>query len=92
MTRDEQRNACIEAMKESARSGQFQIKIGLWSNPDLVALFTAAFNAIHGIAFVNPIEATYEMLVEGDMCPAAAGKWRAMAAAGDLTNTPEKKS
>ena len=101
MTRGEHRATCIEAMRAAYRTelnsdGRAEERQG-----GLRAM-TAAFDSLHGIAFVDPIEATEEMIEEGaDMMSGLVSEGRegraavkifaAMAARGDLTNTPEEK-
>ena len=64
---------------------------------------TIHFDALHDIARVDPIEATGKMIAASDIYwqsefpgfPTMAdveGMWRAMSAAGDLTNAPENRS
>ena len=99
MTRDEQRNACLEAMKEA------WITAGA-NNLKAYDAMAAAFDALHGIAFVCPIEATEEMMNAGimyldsislrDSFPLPATfRWvfflTAISEAGNLTNATEKK-
>jgi hypothetical protein len=85
MTRDEHRAKCIEVMQKAATA-----------NP-LVIDWWGAFDSLHGIAFVCPIEATVEMInaaepVYDDTFPQCADNiYKAMAAAGDLTKPPEPK-
>jgi hypothetical protein len=96
MTLDEQRAKCIEAIKICHQT----YEIGYFSD------FHAAriLDSLHGIARVDPIEATEEMLKaycgalniggHGHVFPEkikAAARWSAMSAAGDLTNPPEQK-
>jgi hypothetical protein len=99
LTRDEHRAKCIEAMKVSARNGPLQTngKIAYFSNAELVELFTAAFDSLHGIVRVDPIEATEEMIDEYALAEWSEDHedvksvWRNMSAAGDLTNPLEKQ-
>jgi hypothetical protein len=112
MTRDEHRSKAIEAMAEnhwnsSCSPGHTSINSRpgpsiLWDK--LMPVFraarirdmTAAFDSLHGVAFVDPTEATEEMIkagwwnaeYEGQKAPVAE-LYRIMAAAGDLTNPPE---
>lgn len=65
---------------------------------EALAKSTAAFDSLHGIVFVDPIEATVEMIIAGREAvvrsragEASIESYRAMAATGDLTNPPEKK-
>jgi len=79
-TLDEQRAKCIEAIAEAATIS--------------VRRAAAAFYAINGLAWVEPIEATEEMIDAAEIdCVAGdvADIYRTMAAIGDLTNEPEKK-
>lgn len=92
MTRDEYRGIIIAAMKKGARAAGHT---GL--DGDIgTELFTAAFDALHGIAFVDPVEATEEMLdavydYNAPECSPCGEDWRIMASRGDLTNPPEGK-
>jgi hypothetical protein len=57
---------------------------------------TIVLDSLHGIARVDPIEATEEMIAAGSDAEGYSegdihGIWKAMAAAGDLTNPPETK-
>ena len=82
MTRDEYREKCIETMaraafaaySEGAKSAAFEYQPEstkrYWINAQ-----NAAFDSLHNVARVNPIEATEEMLDT----------------AGDITNPPEPK-
>jgi hypothetical protein len=86
---------CIDAMIEA-----YVLQLKNNSCSSLRQCMTAAFDALHGIARVNPIEATEEMCQAaatlGDRAypgwPGFSGYWDAMAAAGDLTRAPEKKT
>jgi hypothetical protein len=93
MTRDEHRAKCIEAM---ARTLCDRNEPGPeWQ--DYVPDATAALDALRGLARIVPIEATEEMIdaayLRGihDHFAEEREAWRAMSAAGDLTNTPERK-
>jgi hypothetical protein len=86
--RDEHRAKCFEAM-ECAWPASVRV-------PPREALI-AAFDALHGIARVNPIEATEEMVKAGRFADTNEGYyfselWRAMSITGDLTDPPEGKS
>lgn len=80
MTLDEHREACIEALKVCYRT----YNIGYFE------AFQAAqlLDSLHGIARVVPAEATGEMLKAAHMRGGYAKLFEAMAAAGDLTNSP----
>jgi hypothetical protein len=80
MTRDD-RAKCIEAMVEAGPRASTYLN---WKK-----IMTAAFDSLHGIASVNPIEATDEMLNAWHQHDNPCSAWRAMSAAGDLTNPPE---
>ncbi len=87
MTRYEYREKCIEAMQKAGTS------YGLYID------WFAAFDALHGIAFVCGPEVTDEMDAAGaesiekigDAPTLVAGIFLAMSAAGDLTNPTEGK-
>ena len=84
VTRDEARAKCLEAMETAwIKSGANNLKVA-----DAMA---AAFDALNGIARVDPIEATEEMIDAGLYYAQLVEIWRAMSAAGDLTNGPENK-
>jgi hypothetical protein len=91
-TRDEARAKCIGAMYEAcfeAMNGRYDQPTEIWVNG-----FTAAFDALHGLATVNLPAATKEMLAVGNKIECGDPLWLvwwAMSAAGDLTNPPEKK-
>lgn len=82
MTRDEHRAKCIEA--------QALAYVKRWQDGASRAdSFAAAFDALHGLARVTPLEATDEMIdAAKPICP-DIGTYKAMAAAGDLTNPPK---
>jgi hypothetical protein len=95
MTRDEARAKCIEAMVE----GGNKLRRGHGPSWETMA---AAFDALHGIARVDPVEATEKMITAARAARQAHKDmsmpellddtlWRAMSAAGDLTNGPETK-
>lgn len=96
MTRDEQRKACIEAMKAGYLRYREPKDIGEFFD-SFNAAFTAAFDALPSAGVrVVPIGATNEMLnaayrFQPDMEPYYIGTWDAMSAAGGLTNPPETK-
>jgi hypothetical protein len=91
---DEHRAKCIDAM-----IGAYVLQLKNDSCSSLRQCMTAAFDALHGIARVNPIEATEEMCQAaatlGDRVypgwPGVSGYWDAMSAAGDLTMPPGNK-
>jgi hypothetical protein len=88
MTRDEHRAECIEAMRQAMIDdyGEDCLPFTLFA--------VAAFDSLHGIARVNPVEATGGMVTAGLAVagtPMFGAVWRAMSAAGDLTNPPEGK-
>jgi hypothetical protein len=92
MTRDEHREECFEEMKAAAarQVGDLGVLGDVW----WTEILTAAFDSLHGIARVVPVEATEEMLEERrDVYTEydARGIWRDMSAVGDLTNPPEGK-
>jgi hypothetical protein len=82
MTSEDHRKACIEAIKHA---------IGWTAEPG--ASFMAAI--VHGIARVNPIEATRDMMGAGQSAEEGGQTlsriYLAMSTIGDLTNPPEKK-
>jgi len=107
MTSDEYRAKCIEAEAIAAFeryndspwicASEDEKKHWIWT-------MTAAFDSIHGIARVVPIEATEEMVKAGSSAlvrwessndPYSANcvtaVYKAMSAAGRLTSPPEKK-
>lgn len=95
MTRDEQRDECIDAMAkaECALSGE------IWEDTDEAARDDYRMNAqplfdsLHDIVRVNPIEATEEMLMHARINSNTSPEnlYRVMSAVGDLTNQPEMK-
>lgn len=81
MTRDEHREKCFDAM-EAAYWRAFD------KSDKVRDYLAAAFDSLHGLAHVNSVEAT-EL---PDYVEAMFQEvWRAMSAAGDLTNLPEQK-
>jgi hypothetical protein len=96
MTRDDARAKCIEAMALAELHHEYGL---VTFSPvqilEAEARATAAFDSLHGIARVNPIEATEEMMMACSeatgLMPMWANSWRAMSAVGDLTNQPEMK-
>jgi hypothetical protein len=83
MTRDEHREKCIEVMASAYR--RFDKRLPAMQR---------AFDSLHGIARVVPIEATEEMRIlghDGYGVDGMKGAWNEMSAAGDLTNPPEGK-
>ena len=87
MTRDEHRAKCIEAMREAYGKAWSQSKTKKFS---WQSGLTAAFDALHGVAFIDPIEATEDMVLAGLSKFTVRQRWRAMSARGDLTNPPEE--
>jgi hypothetical protein len=96
MTPADHRAQCIEAMAAKYRL-EFE-RIWSGSRPayaEAILLMTAAFDALNGIARVNPVEATQEMIEigyaayehHGDLDSAFAD----MAEHGDLTRPPWHK-
>jgi hypothetical protein len=88
MTRDEHRAKCIEAMAAEISS------VCAWPDNRSVEAAIRAFDSLHGIARVDPIEATEEMMTAGRVRTGIGDRhiiWTAMSAAGDLTNPPEGK-
>lgn len=85
MTRDDRRDALIEAIAEAATIS--------------IRRATAAFDALHGIARVCAVESTSDMRIAGGEAQQRSIQeygdpeivWDAMSTAGDLTNPPEKK-
>ena len=91
MTRDEYRAKCIEAMKAAyARPGAPFVG-SLTPDEIFTRRMTAAFDALHGIARVVPVEITEEMMEAVDWQYPADLLFDTMSAAGDLTKPPEKK-
>jgi hypothetical protein len=97
MTRDERRAKCIEttadALHDMTDDNPFPRRAEL-------KIATFILDSLHGIARINPVEATEEMyaagwneggtdynMSEGDL----RLLFEAMSAAGDLTNPPEGK-
>jgi hypothetical protein len=81
IVRDKHRAKCIEAMA-----------IGMTgcASDESIEDAAAAFDALHGIARVVPIEATEEMMGYGE--DGIREVWKEMSAAGDLTNpSPSSK-
>jgi hypothetical protein len=88
MTRYEQRAKCIEAIKRAY--------IAAYGLGGVDAAFAAAFDSLHGIARVVPIEATEDMQHSGSIM--IDGTWsearmcyEEMTAIGVITNPPEGK-
>lgn len=92
MTRDEQRAACFKAMKVAFINPEWP-GIPHLSNDEIFTIrISSAFDSLHGLARVNPIEATEEMLFAArNYFADGLGAYEAISAAGDLTNPPEKK-
>lgn len=103
MTRHKQRirNACIEAMARAyyGDDDQWARIPEHWQEKEL-AKAGRVFDALHDLATVHPVEATEEIIAAGnDEGGSDYGMseedlrllWRAMSAAGDLTNPQEKK-
>lgn len=96
MSRDEARALCIEAI-ETAIIGAI-IDAGGTLDVRMTPVGAAAFDALHGIATVNPPSCTAEMVEAGDLASEKSPEgdmitviFNAMSAAGDLTNGPENK-
>src|SRR6266550_4472626 len=99
MTRDEQRNECIEVMDRAFMSVAWRhICPDVFEQRRIKKGIAAAFDSLHGIARVNPIEATESIIKaayhpngELDDVPMATIEecWEEMSAAGDLTKPPE---
>lgn len=97
MTRDEQRNQCIEAMRNSwLRQRRHTLEeMAPWYLQLITNEFTIAFDALHGIVRVSPLEVTeeaIELLMDG--CTSrdeARIFYNEMMSEGDLTNA-EKQS
>jgi hypothetical protein len=92
MTPAEDRAQCIEAMALE----ELRYEHGLVTfSPQTIAIAKEKaahiLDSLHGIARVNPIEATEEMVDAAFHCGSAEYEdiFRAMAARGDLTNPPE---
>lgn len=87
MTRDKYRETCIKAMEKAMR--------GPLSKRQARINAVAALDSLHGIAFVDPVEPAEDMILEADeraiLDGSAVRLYLAMAAAGNLTNTPEEK-
>jgi hypothetical protein len=88
MTRDEDRAKCIEEM-ERAWMAHYGIDQGQF--PFALRAMTAAFDSLHSIAVVCPVEITEEMFNSIKKSASKEETFRAMSAAGDLTNGPEEK-
>jgi hypothetical protein len=89
--RDEARAKCIEAMVQA-----YILRLKEYPLSSIFEGFTAAFDSLHGIARVNPIEATEEMMAAINLniirgMSANEATYYDMSAAGDLTNPPETK-
>jgi hypothetical protein len=93
MTRDDHRAKCIEAM-------MFALINAHDHNSDWFRMAATAFDSLHGIARVVPVEANNEMIHTGvgaivgspeSAWINAISCWNAMSAAGNLTNQPEGK-
>jgi hypothetical protein len=82
MTREEHREMCIEAIHRAAMTVTWEAA-------------ERAFDSLHGIVRVGPVEATEEMLHAALPISVRTSSdpelWRAMSAAGDLTNAREGK-
>lgn len=84
MTSDELRQKCIEAMA-LAISGLQEHERGMYKR-EIAEQATRTFDALHGLVYVNPIEAEEMKKQFPDntvTCPSET--FEAMAAAGDLT-------
>jgi len=95
MTRDEQRAKFAKTMADALHD---MTDDDPFSPEQELRIAYFILDSLHGIAFVNPIETTEEMWkAADDEWIAAEGYidfsefWRAMAAAGDLTNPQETK-
>lgn len=86
--RDELREKCVRAMVDAGNKH----KRGHGTSWETMAI---AFDSLHGLVRVNPIEATEDMQIAGveadNNDSHLRGVWRVMSAAGDLTNAPEKR-
>lgn len=101
MTREEHRAKCIEAMAFAwlKRRGYKPPYIPAWMVRQTIEEQTIAFDSLHGIVRVNPVEATGEMIEAGRAANLEVNPteglyqrvFRAMSSRGDLTNQPEKK-
>ena len=83
MTRDQYRYECIQAMVNAGN----KFRRGHGPTWDLM---TAAFDALHDIARVVPVEAMEEMIKAEYSREGQIRAWDFMSAKGDLTNPPEK--
>jgi hypothetical protein len=94
MTRDEHRKACIEAMTRAIAERYAGTEAHLAAFEDSVrADAITAFDALHGLARVCPIESTAEMIAalpRGEL-DLLTDIFDCMAASGRLTNPPEEK-
>lgn len=98
MTRDEYRAKCIEAMARGRRTIMSGTGFNELSDKYMaidLEFMTAAFDALHCVAFVEPLEATEEMIaaITFQTYPASMARadWRTISIIGDLTNQQEKK-
>jgi hypothetical protein len=88
MTRDEHRAKCIEAMRSAVFHYRHSRRQFDWLLSEEAIV---AFDSLHGIAAVCPLEVTEEMIEAYHSAGYGPRKeWAAMSAAGDLTNAPEK--
>jgi hypothetical protein len=95
MTRDQQRNACFEKMAV-ARADGLWIAFTKEQRRSFIEDEKRVFDSLHGIARVNPVEATDEMLLaasefDENSQQVCCAIWRAMSTKGRLTNPPEVK-
>jgi hypothetical protein len=92
--RAEARAQCIDTATDAFIQQWFGCsKIGHRLREEVKMAITAAFDALHGLARVNPIEATEEMVEiaydnGGLFHDGIKRRFDAMSAAGDLTNPP----
>lgn len=92
--RDEYRARCIKAMLKAFFDTQKELGYApKRDHPDCHICLTAAFDALHGIACVGPVEATEEMKMHARISSNTSPEnlWRVMSTAGNLTSPPEKK-
>lgn len=104
MTRDEHRDECILTIARAYHAQDcgddptaWDYRHVAWEDepPDyqkwVIALATQLLDSLRGVARVNPIEATEEMIEAGYNAFFTPDKWKAMSARGDLTNPPDTK-
>lgn len=92
-SRNEQRAKCIEAMAvaDCELSGELWNELSEAAREDYRMNARPLFDSLHGLARVNPIEATKEMVDPKVESEGQRRTWRYMSAAGDITNPPGEK-